>query len=291
MNTIPSNYFEIKNYVKKNICNSSGYSAGEEDLLIEEALNLPKEKLVTKTFVQGDFKKINRVVNLRQTGKPLNKIFKRCFFYKDTFYINRNVLAPRQETEILVDYALKTINSLTEKTINVLDLCCGSGAIGLTIAKHSKKTCCVWLSDVSLKTINVAKRNAKTLQTKNTKIIRSNLFNALKPENKFDIIVSNPPYIKTKDISALDDSVKKYDPVLALDGGVDGLYFYREICKNCKNYLNKNGVILLEIGYNQKKDVEKLFATNGFTTQCVKDFSNNDRVIIATVKEENKNDW
>ena len=174
MNTIPSNYFEIKNYVKKNICASSGYSAGEEDLLIEETLNLPKEKLVTKTFSQSDFKKINRVVNLRQTGKPLNKIFKRCFFYKDTFYINRNVLAPRQETEILVDYALKTINSLTEKTINVLDLCCGSGIIGLTIAKHSKKKCCVWLSDVSLKAINVAKRNAKILQTK--KRLQSNTF-------------------------------------------------------------------------------------------------------------------
>ena len=277
------NYFEVKKNVKKDICLLSDYSEQEENFLIEETLNLPKEKLLTKDFSAKEIKRINKVVFLRSKGKPLNKIFKKSYFYNNVFYINNNVLAPRQETEVLVETAINTINNIKKPDINVLDLCCGSGIIGLTIAKNAKN-CSVTLSDVSLKALRVARKNTKLLElNKNVKFAKSNLFNNLKEENKFDIILSNPPYIKTSDIKKLDVGVKKYDPKLALDGGKDGLDFYRKISKNCKKFLTKDGCVIVEIGYNQKKDVETLFKENGFKTCCIKDFSKNDRVIMASL--------
>lgn len=284
-------YFEIKSLIKNKISSLPDYSAGEEDFLLQEVFALNKDKLLVKRFTNKDVNKTIKVVNIRKTGKPLNKIFKHCYFYKNDFYINNNVLAPRQETEILVENAINTINSLPTNTVNVLDLCCGSGIIGLSVAKHSKKSCKVVLSDVSSKALKITKINAKKLGLKhNIKVIQSNLFNNLKEENKFDIILSNPPYIKTDDISSLSIGVQKYDPLIALDGGKNGLFFYKEICKTCKRFLTPNGVVMVEIGYNQKKDVEELFKCENFSTTCLKDYSNNNRVIIAKLKKENNND-
>ena len=164
-------------------------------------------------------------------------------------------------------------------------MCCGSGCIGLSIAKHTKNSF-VTLSDVSFKALNATRKNAKILGLKkNIEIIKSNLFNNLKETEKFDIILSNPPYIKSDDIKLLNKSVKNFDPLIALDGGKDGLKFYKQICAQSKNFLNKTGIVIVEIGYNQKNEVEALFKNNNFTTKCLKDYSKNDRVIIATKKE------
>lgn len=276
------NYYEIKNYIKNKISALPDYSVLEEDVLLEELFLEGKEKLLLKNFSKKDVRKINKILNKRLKGKPLNKIFKSCFFYKDKFYINNTVLAPRQETELLVDNALEFINNFNKEDIRVLDLCCGSGIIGLSVAKYSKKNCFVVLSDISKKALKIAKKNATKLNLiKEIKLIKSSLFEGLKQEEKFDIILSNPPYIKTNEIKNLSIGVKKYDPIIALDGGKDGLMFYKQICNKCKSFLNKNGVIIVEIGFDQGKDVKDLFNNNGFKTKLLKDYSNNDRIVIA----------
>ena len=169
--------------------------------------------------------------------------------------------------------------------LKVLDLCTGSGCIAITIAKNTDAK--VYAVDISEAALTVAKKNATT-HNANVKFINSDLFNNLKKE-KFDIIISNPPYIRSKDILALEDEVKKNDPLISLDGGEDGLYFYREIAKSAPKYLNKNGKIFLEIGINEAKSVKKLLQNNFENIKIKKDYSGIDRVVIADIKKKNDN--
>lgn len=181
------------------------------------------------------------------------------------------VLIPRQDTEILVEEVLK----VAQKEDNILDLCTGSGIIGISLAKNllSDKITAIDISDTAL---NVAKRNAKK-QNVNIKYIKSDLFENV--QDKFDIIASNPPYIETETIESLTEDVKN-EPILALDGGEDGLDFYRKIAKDAKEYLNENGKLFFEIGYNQKESVSKILKQLDYKDiECVKDLADNDRVI------------
>lgn len=275
-------YFKLKAYIKTKLINLPDYSISEEDVLLEELFIEKRNKLLLKNFSNKDLKKVNKILNKRIKGKPLNKIFKSSFFYKDKFFINNHVLAPRPETELVVEKAIEVINNLKTNCVKVLDLCCGSGVIGLSVAKHCKKNTTVVFLDISRKALKITNKNAKSLNlTKNLRLVKSNLFEGLKQEEKFDIILSNPPYIKTKDINNLSVGVKKYDPLLALDGGEDGLDFYKKICVECKNFLVENGFVIVEIGFNQGKEAENLFKINGFKTKVIKDYSNNDRVVVA----------
>ena len=280
------NKIVVKNFVKKNIENLTDYTPGEENLLISLATGLSYAQLVLfKSFDKYLLRQIKKFLKLRMEHMPLNKIAKKASFYLDDFYINNFVLAPRKETELLVEKALKYIEDLPQNKVEILDLCCGSGAIGLSLAKHSKKSCFVTLVDVSLKALKITEKNQVKLAVEdNTTILKSNMFKDLKSENKFDIIVSNPPYIKTGDLVNLDLSVKKYDPKLALNGGCDGLKFYKEIAKKAQEYLTKEGCVFLEIGFDQAKEVKKLFEEK-FEVSCFKDYSNNDRMIIAKLKK------
>ena len=278
-------YYKTKALVKNKLCVLDDYSINEEDFLLEEIFLEKKEKLLTRDFSKKDLKKINKFLKIRLSGKPITKIFKHCYFYKDDFYINDFVLSPRQETELVVENAIKIINNLKQDCVKVLDLCCGSGIIGLSVAKHSNKKALATLSDISKRALNVTRKNAKRLNLeKQIKIVKSNMFEGLKQEKKFDIILSNPPYIRTKDVKNLSVGVKKYDPKISLDGGEDGLDFYKIICKQSKMYLNKKGFVIVEIGYNQGKEAEKLFFYFFFSTKLLKDYSNNDRIIIANLK-------
>jgi len=228
-------------------------------------------------------KKVLALSKKRLGGEPTGKIFHNAFFFYDEFYINRYVLCPRKETELLVEKALQYIEKQEKKNLTVLDLCCGSGAIGLTIAKYAKKTLSVLLTDISKKAIRVSKINQRKLKVKeNTKILRSNMFSNLKKGLLFDIIVCNPPYIETDNLKNLARGVKDFDPKIALNGGSDGLKFYREIAVEAKKFLSKSGKIFLEIGYNQKESIRKIFEKNGFSIESFKDYSNNDRIIIAS---------
>jgi len=195
------------------------------------------------------------------------------------FYVDENVLIPRPDTEILVEETIKIAQKMQKPKI--LDLCTGSGAIAISIAKNVPDAE-VYGIDISYKALDVAKKNAKELGAK-VKFVKSNLFNKLE-KMKFDIIVSNPPYIKKSDINYLSDEVKK-EPELALDGGYDGLDFYRKITKQEIEYLKFGSYLCYEIGYDQKDDVIDIIKNqeNYSNTYCKKDLGGNDRVIVTQI--------
>ena len=264
---------EVKNAMKV----LDDYSGGEEELLCMMTLNLSREKFFIKEkFNQKEYDKIKKVLNERLKNKPLNKIFKKQTFFGIDFFINNNVLAPRVETEILAEMVLKEINKGTKR---VLDLCCGSGCIGLTLSIKILNKVEFVLSDISEKALYVARKNRKLLNQNAVRIVKSDLFRGLKKDKKFDIIVCNPPYIKSKDIETLSKGVKNFDPHIALDGGKSGLEFYEKIAQNVTNFLTEKGKIFLEIGFDEKEDVQNIFNKNGFITKCYKDFSGQDRVV------------
>jgi release factor glutamine methyltransferase len=211
---------------------------------------------------------------------PLTKIFNHTSFYGYDFYVDKNVLSPRQETEQVVEEAIKFIKNINSEKTKVLDLMTGSVAIAVTIAKQTRAK--IFASDISEQALSVAKKNARDLKAK-IKFIESDIFNGIK-KIKFDIIVSNPPYIPSRDILSLDDEVKKYDPILALDGGEDGLYFYREIAEKAYDYLKPNGLLVLEIGEDQGQSVKKLLQKSFENIRIKKDYSGNERIVIAKLK-------
>ena len=201
------------------------------------------------------------------------------------FYVDKNVLIPQPDTENLVEEVLTIINSLKkdfkEKNMYVLDLCTGSGAIAISLSKIlDSNRILVYGSDISDKALKIAEENAMQNCSK-VVFLKSDIFKNINTSYKFDIIVSNPPYIETQTIEGLSEEVKK-EPHIALDGGEDGLYFYKEIINNAKKYLNPNGYLAFEIGYNQKNAVEELLEKNEYINiYSKKDLSGNDRVVVA----------
>ena len=210
-------------------------------------------------------------------GVPLQHITHKQEFMKMDFYVDENVLIPRPDTEILVEEIIKIASRIKEPKI--LDLCTGSGAIGISITKNVKNAE-VYGIDISEKALAIAKKNAEKLES-NIILIKSDLFEKIS-NIKFDIIVSNPPYIKKEDIKFLNDDVQK-EPQIALDGGEDGLDFYRKIIKQAPEFLKFGSYLCFEIGYDQKEEVLELLKNeNKYTnTYTKKDLCGNDRVIIT----------
>ena len=251
-------------------------------LIMQYVLNKPREYLVVydkeKLTLRQEvnyFKAIKKLCN----GIPIQHITNRQEFMKMTFFVDENVLIPRPDTEILVEEVIKIAKKINAKKI--LDLCTGSGAIAISLAKYIDKSN-ITAVDISDKALNVAKLNAKNNEVEDRiTFVESDLFKNLKKE-KYDIIVSNPPYIKKEVLKKLDKEVQK-EPKLALDGGYDGLDFYRKIINKAEEYLKFNGYLCFEIGYDQKEDVENLLKEQEkyINITCKKDLCDNDRVVIA----------
>jgi len=200
---------------------------------------------------------------------------------KMNFLVNDKVLIPRPDTEVLVEEVIKLSKKFAKPKI--LDLCTGSGAIAVSLAKYVNSAE-IYASDISKEALDVAKINAKKNEVENKiTFIESDLFMQI-PKNKFDIIVSNPPYIRKDVIEDLDEEVKK-EPIIALDGGTDGLDFYRKIAKDAYDYLKYNSYLCFEIGYDQKIDVIEILENEKKYTNIYskKDLYENDRIIIAKV--------
>ena len=264
-------------YAKEILENAGRFEKSDLDFIYCEILNKNRAELkLIKSISKKDHKKVLDAIQRRAKGEPITKIFGHTNFYGLDFKVTKEVLSPRIDTEVLVEEVLKVCNAKTK----VLDIGTGSGAIAITIAKESgAKVTAVDISDEALK---VAKENAK-LNDVNITFKKSDLFSAISKFAKFDIIVSNPPYIPSAEIDALDDEVKNFDPRLALDGGESGLVFYERIIMDLPKYLTKNGKIFFEIGYLQAKDLKKLLQKNFKDIRIVKDYEKNDRVVIATL--------
>ena len=224
--------------------------------------------------------KFKESIELLKNEIPIQYITNYQEFMGLSFYVDSNVLIPQPDTEILVEKVLDILKKDSDKR-NVLDLCTGSGAIGISIAKYSEGS--VMMSDISENALKIAKKNATSNEViDKCKFVLSDMFENI--EGKFDIIISNPPYIRTKVISTLDAEVQN-EPMLALDGGEDGLDFYKIIAENAYKYLNKDGILALEIGYDQKEEVISLLEKVGQYTDiyCKKDLGDNDRVVICRI--------
>ena len=222
-------------------------------------------------------KYIDKIIN----GKPIQYITNEQEFMKLKFYVDENVLIPQPDTEIIVE---KVIDEFKDKELKILDLCTGSGTIAISLAKYIER-CNILATDISSKAIQIAKLNAEKNQVhKKIEFVLSDMFEEIR-KDKFDIIVSNPPYIKTEVIKTLDKQVQN-EPKLALDGGINGLKFYEIISKNAYKFLNNNGKLYLEIGFDQKENVinllQKTYKYNEIT--CIKDLELNDRLIVASIK-------
>ncbi len=215
-----------------------------------------------------------------QNGTPIQYLLGEWEFYGINIAVNKNVLIPRADTETLVDEALKII----KKGDRVADICTGSGCIAAALITNAD--CFVTAVELSDRAIKVAEQNLKATGNKNYGIIKADVLNS--PDDtlwdRYDVIVSNPPYIKSEDIKKLDKNVQR-EPIMALDGGEDGLKFYKALAKEWKKLLKEGGKILLEIGFDQAGEVSEILENNGFCDiKCVRDSGQNDRVIIGTIK-------
>lgn len=251
-------------------------------LLLQYVLDKPRQYIIVY-----DNKEIDKqqqwqyFVNIEKLTKgiPLQHITHRQEFMKMDFFVDENVLIPRPDTEILVEEVIKIAQKYNSPRI--LDLCTGSGAIAISLKKFVPNAD-VTAVDISEKALEIAQKNAEKLEAK-INFVKSDLFDKL-DNKKFDIIVSNPPYIRKDEIKKLSEEVQK-EPKIALDGGEDGLDFYRIIAEQAINYLKTGSFLCFEIGYNQKNDVIKIIEDeqNYKNTYCKKDLYGNDRIIITQV--------
>ena len=251
-------------------------------ILLQDTLNKPRQYLIvhdTDSITLEQERKYFTNIEKVKNGTPIEHITHIKEFMKMNFFVNENVLIPRQDTEILVEEVIKIAKRINAKKI--LDLCTGSGAIAVSLAKYIENSEII-ASDISPEALRVAKKNAINNNVQNQiTFIESDLFENI-VKDKYDMIVSNPPYIKKEVIKKLDIEVQK-EPIIALDGGYDGLNFYRKITNQAYEYLKYGGYLCLEIGYDQKEEVMELIKNEEkyCNTYSKKDLYDNDRIVIT----------
>lgn len=259
-----------------------GEASLDARLLLEEVCGTDR----TALYVHGDReltkeqeKNYLEKISLRAKRIPLQHIIGKTEFMGLTFLVNRNVLCPRPDTEILVEEVMKYLHD----GMRILDIGTGSGCILLSLL-HYSNDCQGVGADISGKALQTARENAERLSIERVHFVESDLFERV--EGKFEIIVSNPPYIKSADIEGLMPEVKNHDPRCALDGGVDGLVFYRRITEKAKDYLPGGGMLFYEIGCEQGQEVRNIMEEQGFReVQIVQDYSGLDRVVFGMMRK------
>lgn len=249
-------------------------------LLLEEVCGTDRTTLYAhgeRELTDAEDERYREMIAERAKRIPLQHILGRTEFMGLTFLVNQNVLCPRPDTEVLVEEVLKYLHD----GMRILDIGTGSGCILLSLLHYSNDCTGVGV-DISREALRLAKENAERLSEEAVDFIESNLFE--KAEGKFEIIVSNPPYIRSDEIADLMPEVRDHEPRLALDGGEDGLLFYREITGKAKEHLWDGGMLFYEIGFDQGKAVREILEDNGFReVGIVKDFSGLDRVVYGTL--------
>ena len=269
--------------------NSSNIESSNLDakIILKEALNVQDEELIIDSdiFLKSCEKKLLcEMVSRREKGEPISRILGLREFFSLDFKINNFVLDPRPETEHLVEESIKKINE--NNYTNILELGIGSGCVIISILKSCKLIYGMGV-DISLEAIKTARENARINNVNNLDLIVSDWGASI--DKKFDLIISNPPYLRSDQIDNLPKEVKSFDPIISLDGGSEGLTAYQNIAKDAKRILSDNGTIIIEIAFDQAKNIEKIFINNDFLLQNkVKDYSGLDRIMVFSKKKLKK---
>ena len=254
----------------------------DSEILLSESINKDKKHIILnskETLNSKQLESFNSFIERRRNGEPIAYLINKKEFWKDEFYINENVLIPRPDTEIIIEQVLKIYSKNSQ--LQILDIGTGSGCIILSILKERKNFYGTGI-DISKKSINVSKFNAKKLKLNNrVKFYNSDVDNF--KIGKYDVIVSNPPYIEFLSLKYLDRDIVNFEPRLALSGGFDGFSIIRKVISKANVLIKKKGKLILEIGFNQKKKVKEILKKEGFyINKTIKDYGNNDRCIIST---------
>ena len=254
----------------------------DTEILMAKALGKSREYIILnhdKVLNIENLEYFKKLVYERATRKPIAYLLNKKFFWKSEFYVNKNALIPRPDTEIVIEQILKATKN--KHYLRILDIGVGSGCILLSILKEKKDFYGTGI-DISKNSLEISTINAKKLFVKErVKFYKSDVDKFV--QDKYDLIVSNPPYIKKSDLKYLESDVLKFEPKLALDGGLDGLSVIRKVINKTSELLKKNGKFILEIGFDQKSKVIKLLNNKGFyINSSVKDLANNYRCIVST---------
>jgi len=273
----------LLNQASKTLDNSSNTSSKlDSEILLSKIIEKNRQYLILNSneeLKKENIKSFDYLVKRRKKGEPIAYLINKKEFWKQNFYINQNVLIPRPDTETLVEETLKLFN--VNSKLNMLDIGTGSGCILLSILKERRNFFGTGI-DISKKAINVARFNAKMHQLSNrVKFYNSDVDKFL--IGKYDLVVSNPPYIKRQDLKYLEVDVKGFEPKLALDGGKDGFSKITKVISKTSTLLKRNGRFILEIGFGQKKKILSILKQNNFfINKVVKDYGKNDRCVIST---------
>ena len=250
--------------------------------MLDESPQLFSNSLSEQISKENEEKYFSLIEKHIKEDVPLSHLVGFEYFYDRKYKVTKDVLSPRMETEELIYKVIEYVKASSKNNFKILDLCTGSGIIAITLKKElSQFSIDVVASDISEEAIKVSKENAQSHDA-TIKFIQSDIFNNI--ADKFDIIVSNPPYIDRKDEVTMQDNVLKYDPHLALFAEEEGMYFYRKIIEQANDYLNENGVIFFEIGYDQKDKIIKLADLNGYSAEVYKDINGRDRMAFLVRK-------
>ena len=254
----------------------------DTEILMAKVLGSNREYIILnnhKNLNDNNLDHFNKLIKERATRKPIAYLLNKKFFWNNEFYVDTNTLIPRPDTEVVIEEILKLTRH--KNKISILDIGIGSGCILLTILKERKNFYGTGI-DISKRSLNISKINAKNLNVeRRVKFYKSDIDKFDK--GKYDIIVSNPPYIKSCDLKYLESDVINFEPKLALDGGLDGLSKIKKVIDKSSKLIKKNGKFILEIGFDQKNKIIRLLNKKGFyINSTIKDYAKNDRCIVST---------